>query len=150
MNPNEQMVSPQDLLPAERVDNKFGDVINLVLGTTDAAVAARYSTVWNVPNAMEFVRVLVSFTTASTSGTLQLEKLTGTQAPGGGSTILKTTISLAGTANTVTTRTQKEMTDSRTFRQGDRIALIDGGNLANLTDLVITIYYKPLGRGGYR
>jgi hypothetical protein len=138
------------LIPAERVENKYGDVINLVLPSSDAADAARYSTWWNVPNAMEIIRVLVSFTTASTSGTLQLEKLTGTQAPGSGATILDTTISLAGAANTEITRNQKQMTTARAFDQGDRLAIIDGGNLANLTQLVITIYYKPLGRGGYR
>ncbi len=134
------------LIPAERVENKYGDVINIVLPSSDAADA----TVWNVPNAMEIIRVETSFDGASTSGTLQLEKLTGTQAPGSGSTILASTISLAGAANTVTTRDQTQMTGARTFVQGDRLALIDGGNLANLTQLVVTIYYKPLGRGGYR
>lgn len=138
------------LIPAERVENKYGDVINIVLPSGDAADTTRYSTWWNVPNAMEIIRVVVSFTAPSTSGTLQLEKLTGTQAPGSGATILDTTISLAGTANTEISRDQKQMTIARTFDIGDRLALIDGGNITNLTQLVITIYYKPLGRGGYR
>jgi hypothetical protein len=134
---------------AEHVDNKFGDVINEVFRWTDGETAGRYSTFYNVPAPMEFILVLVSYSGASASGTLQLEKLTGTQAPGAGSTILSTTISLAGAVNTVITRTQRQMTASRVFVQGDRIALIDGGVLTGIRDLVITIYYAPRGRGGY-
>jgi len=138
------------LVPAERVEGKFGDVINIVFPSSDGETAARYSVFYNVPNPMELIKVIVSFTAASTSGTLQLEKLTGTQAPGGGLTILDSTVSLAGTANTLVTRNQRQMTSARVFLEGDRIALLDGGTLTNLRDLVITIYYKPLGRGGYR
>lgn len=141
---------------AENVENKFGDVINFVLMGTAAATAGNYSVFHNVTNPMELIRIEVSYTAASTSGTLQLEKLTGTQAPGAGSAIISTLTSTvfdladALKINTVLTREQRAMTTSRTFKQGDRIAFIDGGNLANLTDLVVSIYYKPLGRGGYR
>lgn len=134
---------------SENVDNKFGDVINEVFRWTEGETAGNYSTFYNVPAPMEFILVIVSYTTGSTSGTLQLEKLTGTQAPGAGSTILSSTISLAGGANTVITRTQRQMTSSRVFIQGDRIAFIDGGVLTGIRDLVVSIYYAPRGRGGY-
>lgn len=137
---------------SENVANKFGDVINVVLHGANAATAGNYSTFYNVPNAMEIILISRSYTTPSTSGTLQLEKLTGTQAPGAGVAILSTTLALSGisTENIVVTRTQREMTSARVFKEGDRIALIDGGDLTNLADLVMTIYYKPLGRGDYR
>jgi len=145
-------LSASVLIPIERIANKYGDVINFALAGTNADTASNYSVFYNVPNAIELVRVMVSYTRPSTSGTLQLERLTGTQTPGAGSTILSSVINLFGvsTENVVTTREQRVMTSARTFKQGDRIALIDGGDLSDLTDLVATIYYKPLGRGGYR
>lgn len=133
----------------ENVENKFGDVLNEVFRWTDGETAARYSVFHNVTNPMEFIRVEVSYTAPSSSGTLQIEKLTGTQAPGAGSSVLSSTISLSGTANTVITREQREMTTARTFKQGDRIAFVDAGTLTGIRDLVVTIYYKPLGRGGF-
>ena len=64
--------------------------------------------------------------------------------------ILDSVISLSGTANTLVTRNQRQMTSARVFERGDRIALVDAGTLTNLTDLVVSIYYKPRGRGEYR
>lgn len=134
----------------EQVGNKYGLEHHFQLTGTTAATAGNYSVFFNVLNPIELVLIEVSFTTASTSGTLQLEKLTGTQAPAGGTTILDSTISLSGTANSIITRDQTQMTSSRTFVRGDRIAFIDAGTLTNLTDLVVSIYYKPRGRGEYR
>lgn len=144
------MVEKVDAIFSEDVQNKYGDVLNFVLVGATAATAANYSTWYNVPRPMEILEVRVSFTTASTSGTLQLERLTGTQAPGAGSSVFDSTFSLAGTANTVSTKTTRDMTSSRIFYTGDRLAWVDGGTLTNLTDLVVTIYYRPTGRGDYR
>lgn len=134
----------------EDILNKYGGDHTEVFRGTLPATAANYSTFWNIINGIEVTKVSVSFTTASTSGTLQIEKLEGTTAPGSGTNILTSAFSLSGTANTVMTKTTRDMNSSRVFYPGDRMAFVDGGTLTNLTDLVVTIYYKPLGRGDYR
>src|SRR3990167_10010379 len=137
-------------IKTEQVGNKYGVEEHFRLLGTSAATAANYSVLMNVLNPIELVLIEVSFTTASTSGTLQFEKLTVTTAPGAGSVILDSVISLSGTANTLVTSNQRQMTSARVFERGDRIALVDAGTLTNLTDLVVSIYYKPRGRGEYR
>lgn len=135
---------------SELVTRKYGDVFHLNLRGSSAATASNYTAEWYAHRALEIIEVVVSFTVASTSGTLQLERLTSGQAPGAGTTILNSTISLAGTANTPVVRIQSQMTSGRVLQQGDRIGLIDGGTLTNLTDLIVQIYYKPSARGDYR
>ena len=134
----------------EDIVNKYGLEHHFQLTGVTAAVATNYSVFFNVLNPIELVLIEVSYTVTSTSGTLQLEKLTGIAAPGTGTAILDATINLAATANTLITRTQRDMTSARVFERGDRIAFIDGGTLTNLTDLVVSIYYKPRGRGDFR
>lgn len=141
-----------DEIGTELVIGKYGDVFHLNLRTVSAAVAANYTAEWIAPRAIEIIQVDVAYTAPSTSGTLQLEALTSTQAPGAGATILDSTIPLSGvgTENIVITRTQEQMTSARAMEQGDRIGLIDGGTLTGLTDLIVSVYYKPRGRGNYR
>lgn len=134
----------------EDIANKYGGDRTEVFRGTAPATAANYSTFWNIINGIEVTKVAVSFTTASTSGTLQIERLEGTEAPSAGDSLFTTAFSLSGTANTVTTKTTRDMTSARVFYPGDRMAFVDGGTLTNLTDLVVTIYYKPLGRGDFR
>lgn len=134
----------------EEILNKYGEDRTEVFRGTSPATAGNYSTFWNIINGIEVTKVAVSFTAASTSGTLQIEKLEGTAAPGAGTNIFPTAFSLAGTANTIVTKTTRDMNSSRVFYPGDRMAFVDGGTLTNLTDLVVTIYYKPLGRGDFR
>lgn len=128
---------------------KYGyDHSHVLVGATPAT-AANYSVFWNITHPLEVMEVKVSWTTASTSGTLQIERLTGTTAPGSGTNILASTFDLAGTANTVNSKSGSSLAANRQFKAGDRMALVDGGTLTNLTDLVVTIYWKPLGRGEY-
>ena len=134
----------------EDILNKYGQDRTEVFRGTSPATAANFSTFWNIINGVEVTKVAVSFTAASTSGTLQIEKLEGTTAPGSGTNILTSAFSLAGAANTVVTKVTRDMNSSRVFYPGDRMAFVDGGTLTNLTDLVVTIYYKPLGRGDFR
>lgn len=142
--------TPEKQLRYEEIANKYGADRTEVFRGTSPATAANYSTFWNVINGIEVTKVSVSFATASTSGTLQIEKLEGATAPGSGVNIFRSAFSLSGTANVVTTKTTRDMNASRVFYPGDRMAFVDAGTLTNLTDLVITIYYKPLGRGDFR
>lgn len=67
--------------------------------------------------------------TVSTSGTIQIEKLTGTQAPAGGTALLQSTISGAATINTVQSGTLVTTTSSLQLNPGDRLGLVLGGTL---------------------
>jgi len=144
------MAIGDETIKYEDIENKYGDVLAFSLPGVSAAVIGNYSTYTNIMRPMEIMLVSVSFSTASISGTLQLEKLTGTTAPGAGSNILTTAFSLSSTANTVTTKITRDMTASRVFKQGDRLALKGAGTLTNALNLAVTIYYKPLGRGDFR
>lgn len=135
---------------ADDILRKDGFHLPIFLLGTSGSVAANYDVVWNARWPIEILQVDVSWSVASTSGTLQLERLRGTSAPGTGTAILSSTISTAGTANTVVSRSGTQLTNARQFIQGDRLALIDGGVLTNLVGLEISIYAKFLGRGDYR
>lgn len=80
--------------------------------------------------------------TAGTDGsavTLQLEKLTGTTAPGSGTTLLTSAISLRATANTVQKGTIVGTATSRTLASGDRLALKLSGTPTSLADVCILL-----------
>lgn len=89
----------------------------------------------------KIVEVNVVFGTASSSGTLQVEHLTGTQASGGGTAILSSTISLSATANTVYQGTiSSSLTAAQaTFSPGDRIGIVLGGTLTSLANCYIQV-----------
>lgn len=82
--------------------------------------------------------------------TLQLEKLTGTTAPGSGTNLLQTAINLKATANTVRTGTLVKtsytaiQTNTLFLNVGDRLALKDSGTLtavAGLSTVVKLVLY---------
>ena len=83
-----------------------------------------------------------AWTVASTSGTLMVDKCTGTDAPGAGSDMLTGTIDMSGTANTVTAGTLHGTAANYTLADGDRIAIDIGGTMTNLAGGVVTIHMK--------
>lgn len=143
VNPEVKFVANENVLRKDGISVAFP-----FLGTA-GATAANYDQVWTCQRPMEILQVSAAWSTASSSGTLQLEKLTGTTAPGSGSTILATAISTAGTANTVNNVSGTGLTSARQFAPGDRLAFIDGGTLTGLVGLHVTIYFKFVGRGDY-
>lgn len=92
----------------------------------------------------ELVSVQEVHTTASSSGTLQIEKLTTTTAPGSGTVMLTGTISLAGTANTVLSGTL--VTNNATLRlaSGNRLGIVIAGTMTSLAGSVIQITLKKI------
>lgn len=137
-------------LPADRLLQKDGFYLSFPFLGTAGAIAANYDQVWTCRHPMEILRITECHSVASSSGTLQLERLTGTTAPGSGSTILTAAISTAGAANTVITREKTALTSARIFKEGDRLAFIDSGTLTGLVGLQVALYCKYLGRGDYR
>lgn len=83
-------------------------------------------------------------TTASSSGTLTVEKATGTTAPGSGTALLTGTMSLAGAGNTVVSGTLIATVASLTFAAGDRLNIVIAGTMTNLVGSRITIGLTPV------
>lgn len=96
----------------------------------------------NVSGTYQVAAVTATFGTASTSGTLQVEVATGTQAIGAGANQLTGTLSLAGTANTPVNGTL--IASPTTVAAGARINLIFGGTVTNLAGCSVTVVLKRL------
>lgn len=109
----------------------------------DAATAVSRS-VLIAPVAYQITGVQAVWGVASASGTLTIEKLTGTQAPGGGTVLLTGTISTAGAANTVATGVLIATLASLQFAAGDRLGLVFGGTETGLVGLDVTATFKRI------
>jgi hypothetical protein len=101
--------------------------ISEALTSTDAT-----RTVFVALRACRLKAVKEVHSTASSSGTLQVEKCTGTQAPGSGTNLLTGTMTLAGTANTVVSGTLIATVASLTLAAGDRLSVVIAGTMTNL------------------
>ncbi len=138
-----------DVVTNENVIRKDGFTLVFPFLGTAGATAANYDQVYTCMRSMEIVSVSECHSVPSASGTLQIEKLTGTQAPGAGASILTTAISTSGTANTVITRQGSQLSSNRQLKPGDRIAFVGSGTLTGLVGLHVTLYCKMSGRGDY-
>lgn len=132
----------------DEIDDKDGFYISKSLEGSSAATAGNYGVVFIASRPCEVSFVSAIWTTASTSGTLNIERLSGTESLGSGDEIFKTTIDMSGTADTVNEKKKFDLQNTR-LKQGDRLALKDAGTLTNQNDLCVTIYLKPLGKGHY-
>lgn len=96
----------------------------------------------NVSGTYAIEGVSASFGTASTSGTLQVEVATGTQAIAAGTNQLTGTMSLSGTANTTVNGTM--ITSPTTISAGNRINLIFAGTVTNLANAIVTVVLRRI------
>lgn len=96
----------------------------------------------NVSGTYQVVSASAVFGTASTSGTLQVEVATGTQAIASGTNQLTGTVSLAGTANTTVNGTI--IASPTTITAGSRINLIFAGTVTNLANASINVVLKRI------
>ncbi len=76
--------------------------------------------------------------------TLQIQKLTGTEAVASGADLLSTSFNLKATANTVQFGDLVALNDVLTLQRGDRLALDDTGTLTSLTDVNVTVQLRIL------
>jgi len=112
---------------------------------TEAATAANYGVFWIAPFDCVITEVQEVHQTAGSDGgavTLDIEKLTGTQAPAAGVSALASTIDLKGTANTVVTATLTDTIANKNLVIGDRVALKDGGVLTSVDTVTVIIEIK--------
>jgi hypothetical protein len=114
----------------------------------DAATAANYKTIFILPFAATLTAVREVHATAGTDGgsvTLQVEKLTGTTAPGSGTSVLASAFNLKSAANTVVTKYRAtdfvSALSSRQFAVGDRVALLTSGTLTSLADVSVVLSF---------
>lgn len=94
--------------------------------------------------AYQLVSVEEVHVAASTSGTLDLKKCTGTQAPGSGTTMLDAVIGLSGAANTTVAGTLSGTGANTKLEDGDRIAFTFGGTVTNLAGACVTVVLQPI------
>lgn len=84
----------------------------------------------------------VVFGTASTSGTMQIEVATGTQAVAAGTNQLTGTMSLSGTANTTVNGTV--IASPTTIAAGSRINVILAGTMTSLANCSVTVLLRRI------
>lgn len=107
-------------------------------GTLGASSASQ--TIWvnpNVGGTYKVVGATATQGTASSSGTVQIEVATGTQAIASGTNQLSSALSVAGTANTPVNATI--VASPTTIAAGSRINVILGGTLTSLANCVVTV-----------
>lgn len=109
-----------------------------------AATQAVNQAVFISDNTYQVTGVNAVWGTASTSGTVTVEKLTGTTAPGSGTAMLTGTISTAGTANTVTAGTLTGTVGTLQLAAGDRLGLVFSGTETNLVGLCVVVSIKRI------
>lgn len=127
-----------------------------VAGSSDGLATAVYNqyqatipaggtslTIFIAPRGYRVKSVKLVFSTASTSGTVDIKKDTGTNAPGAGSSVLTGTMSSAGTANTVVSGTVTSTVATKTLAAGDRLSVTFGGTMTNQVGLVIIVGLVP-------
>lgn len=108
------------------------------------ATAANYGVIFIADRPCTVVGFEEVHQTAGSDGsavTLQLEKLTGTEAPDAGVDLLATALSLKATANTVQTGTLIQTRDV-TLQDGDRLCLNDSGTLTAVANVTVTIFIQ--------
>ncbi len=119
-------------------------VVREHLQGTAPVTAGNYGTFFTAPFKCVVREVTEVHGTASNTGTLQVEKLTGTQAKTQGTNILTATISTAGTANTVLTGTLVSTAATLEMAAGDRLGLVNGSSLTSSADLCVMVILTPI------
>lgn len=136
----------------EKIDNKDGFYITATVIT--ASTAGNFGVIFTALHPCEIMRAYESHTTAGTDAgavTLNLEKLTSGEALDAGDSVLTTGWNLKSTANTPVEKTSLDLVKAnRQLSTGDRLALEDSGVLTALVGVQVTVYFKRLGKGGYK
>lgn len=123
------------------LNRKIFYVSHTLFGTT-AATAGNYGVFLIVPIACvvtKFQEVHQVAGSDASAVTLQLEKMTGTEAPGSGDNVLSTALSLKATANTVQTGVLTTTLANKSLKAGDRLGLKDAGTLTAVDTVTVLV-----------
>ena len=123
----------------ERESVKNGFTVNVMLDGTAGATAANYDRFWIAPAKCVVDSVDASWSTASSSGTLNVEKVPSGTAQGSGTDLLSSTVSTAGAADTTTSGTLSTTLATVELAVGDALALVNAGTLTSLVNLHVTV-----------
>jgi hypothetical protein len=151
-NDNSNDISIKERIRADDVDKKDGFIITAQLVGTEPATAANYEVFFIAPKPCMVLEVREVHRVLGTNAgavTLNIEKLTGTQALDAGVTLCKTAFNLKSTINTVVTKKYADL-QNLVLAAGDRLALKDAGTLTAVAGLTITLYLIYLDNGDYR
>ena len=113
--------------------------VSYLLSGTAPATAARYERIWIAPAKCVVDSVEATWSAASSSGTLNIEKVPSGTAQDSGTDLLSATISTAGSADTTTAGTLSTTQATVELAAGDSLALVNSGTLTSLTDLCVTV-----------
>ena len=117
-------------------------VLTYTLFGTQAATAGNYSVFFTAPYAMSVSKITESHAVLGTDGgavSLDIEKLTGTTAPGSGTKITSAVIDLKGTINTVVTASLSTTIGVVQLAVGDRLALLLTGTPTSVANVNVTL-----------
>ena len=136
-----------NLLINGSVSTPIRRVIKFNLATTASLVTQHFMI---IPAACTLVGITEIHSTAEVTGTTMtayVEKLTGTQAPGSGVTIMSGTFAMTGTANTLQTGTLTSTPANVQLAAGDRLGIVFSSAATELVGVVVTITLSPAGTG---
>lgn len=122
-------------------------IIQHTLPGTVAASAASYSVFLNIPYPFEVLGIQASFTTSGSDPgavTMQVEKLTGTAAPGSGVDLLVTPFDLKAAANTIQNALLTATRIYRQFLEGHRMALEITGTPTAVANLSVSVWCRRI------
>lgn len=124
------------------INGKTIELTHTIIGA-DAATAANYGVFYIVPFACYLTKFQEVHQVAGSAGgsvTVNLERLTGTQAPDSGTNMLDAGMDLKDTANEIHTSPYlAENLTRRTLAVGDRLCLKDTGTLTSVSNLTVLV-----------
>lgn len=136
----------------EDLEDKIGDSEGISIVGSAAATSTNYGVFFTARHPVEVMWIAESHTTAtSTSGSLDVLKLTSSQAIASGRSILVNKFNLDSTANTpVIKEGYTGLGTVRILEEGDRLALATTGTLASLQGVQVQVYYKYSNLGEFK
>lgn len=133
--------SDSSRVPMVNLKDKY-QVISYTVPGTSAATAGNYSTFFTAPYNLSIRNITEVHAVLGTDGgavTVDVEKLTGTQAPGAGVVLTRSAFNLKSTINTVVTGTLSDVLGAIDLVVGDRLALKLTGTPTSVANVTITI-----------
>lgn len=134
-------VTPADALTVNSVIVPQTKTLSFPLNALNIAVS---SALFIADEAYQITAIKGSWGVASVSMNFNIEKLTGTTAPGSGAALLQAAIDTSLTANTVNTGTLTATTADLQLAAGDRVGIKIAGTITALVGMVLTITLKRI------
>ena len=145
-NDNAELSLPISVSTKRAINSVISYPVTVRLQDTSAATAANYGTFFTADKTYAVSAVTEVHGTLGTDAgavTVQIEKLTGTQAPDSGTVLLSTALNLKSTINTVQYGTIVA-SGANILLRGDRLCLKDAGTLTAVANVQVTLYLEIL------